>query len=196
MVLMPFAPNFMARIMDCFMAEPAVRSNIGAAIRGHREKWIIQGHIGSTWQDGQYKCEHDDVEKCRVAFEDLLTRLETDYIDLGMIHFVDRVDILENIANGPIYEYIKRLKPRKKQEAKTMARETLSDMQVEEEIVRLQESPYVKLANKERRVREKRRMYLYHLRQLEKKGRALEAAGITSDVLDHICDEQEEYGED
>lgn len=97
-------------IMDCFMAEPAVRDNIGAAIRGHREKWIIQGHIGSIWQDGQYKCEHDDVEKCRAAFEDLLTRLETDYIDLGMIHFIDRVDILEKVAFGPIYEYIKQLK--------------------------------------------------------------------------------------
>ena len=104
------AEEYGMNIMDCFMAEPAVRSNIGAAIRGHREKWIIQGHIGSTWQDGQYKCEHDDVEQCRIAFEDLLTRLETDYIDLGMIHFIDRVDVIEKVAAGPIYEYIKQLK--------------------------------------------------------------------------------------
>ena len=41
-------------ILDCWMSEPNVRSNIGAAIRGNREKWIIQGHLGSTWQDGQY----------------------------------------------------------------------------------------------------------------------------------------------
>lgn len=73
-----------------------------------------------------------------------------------------------------------------------MARECLTDMQVEQEIARLQESPYVKLANRERRVRERRRMYLYSLRQLEKKGRALESAGITMEVLDGMCEEAEE----
>ena len=41
-------------ILDCWMSEPTVRSNIGAALEGRRENWIIQGHIGSTWQDGQY----------------------------------------------------------------------------------------------------------------------------------------------
>ena len=70
-----------------------------------------------------------------------------------------------------------------------MANNVLTDQQVEEEILRLQASPYVKLANKERRVREKRRMYLYHLRQLEKKGKYLEAAGITMDVLNGMCQE-------
>lgn len=64
-----------------------------------------------------------------------------------------------------------------------MAREALTDEEVEQEIARLQKSPHVKLANQEKRLREKRRMYLYSLRQLEKKGKALEEAGITYDVL-------------
>lgn len=59
----------------------------------------------------------------------------------------------------------------------------LTDAQVELEISRLQNSPHVKLANQERRLREKRRMYLYSLRQQEKKGKELEAAGLTADVL-------------
>lgn len=59
----------------------------------------------------------------------------------------------------------------------------LTDAQVEQEIARLQQSPHVKLANQERRLREKRRMYLYSLRQLEKKGKELEQAGITAEVL-------------
>ena len=37
-------------ILDCWMPEPNVRSNLGAAIAGRRERWIIQGHLGSTWQ--------------------------------------------------------------------------------------------------------------------------------------------------
>ena len=59
----------------------------------------------------------------------------------------------------------------------------LTNDQVEQEIERLQNSEYVKLANQERRLRERRRMYLYGLRQLEKKGRALADAGITQDTL-------------
>ena len=38
-------------ILDCWMSEPNVRTNIGLAIEGRRDKWIIQGHIGSTWQN-------------------------------------------------------------------------------------------------------------------------------------------------
>ena len=70
-----------------------------------------------------------------------------------------------------------------------MARECLTDTQVEQEIARLQESHYVKLANRERRVRERGRMYLYNLRQLEKKGNALEESGITMEVLNGLCEE-------
>lgn len=77
-------------ILDCWMSEPNVRTNIGKAIAGHREKWIIQGHIGSTWQNGQY-VRTRDMEQVRPAFEDLLERLGTDYIDLGMIHYVDKM---------------------------------------------------------------------------------------------------------
>lgn len=64
-----------------------------------------------------------------------------------------------------------------------MAKVNLTDDEVEQEIERLQKSPYVKLANQERRLRERRRMYLYSLRQLEKKGKALEDAGITPESL-------------
>ena len=70
-----------------------------------------------------------------------------------------------------------------------MARDILTDEQVEQEIERLQESPHVKLASKERRMRNRRRMYLYSLRQLEKKGRALEEAGVTMEALSNMYDE-------
>lgn len=69
----------------------------------------------------------------------------------------------------------------------------LTDEQVEQEIARLQKSPHVKLANQERRMREKRRMYLYGLRQLEKKGLELERAGITPEVLKSMYSSESEY---
>ena len=95
-------------ILDCWMAEPKVRSNIGAAIEGKRDRWIIQGHLGSTWQDGQY-VRTRDMEKVKEAFCDLLTRLRTDYVDLGMIHFVDEAAEFEQIMTGPFIEYVREL---------------------------------------------------------------------------------------
>ncbi|MBO5783727.1 MAG: aldo/keto reductase, partial [Clostridia bacterium] len=46
--------SYGVNIIDCFMSEPNVRSNLGDAILGEREKWIIEGHIGSAWKNGQY----------------------------------------------------------------------------------------------------------------------------------------------
>lgn len=96
-------------ILDCWMSEPNVRTNIGKAIRGKRERWIIQGHIGSTWQNGQY-VRTRDLAKVEEAFLDLLTRLGTDYIDLGMIHFVDEETEFHKIMEGEFLDYVKEKK--------------------------------------------------------------------------------------
>ena len=96
-------------ILDCWMAEPNVRSNIGLAIKDSRDKWIIEGHIGSTWQDGQY-VRTRDLDKVVPAFEDLLARLQTGYLDLGMIHFIDEVEEFERVMNGEFYAYVARLR--------------------------------------------------------------------------------------
>lgn len=96
-------------ILDCWMSEPNVRSNIGLAIKDRREKWIIQGHIGSTWQNGQY-VKTRDLAKVKPAFEDLLSRMQTDYIDLGMIHFIDNVEEFHNVIKGEFMEYVRQLK--------------------------------------------------------------------------------------
>lgn len=67
-----------------------------------------------------------------------------------------------------------------------MKKDILTDDQVEQEIERLLESPLVKLAKKEMRIKYKRRQYLYQLRNYEKRGRELQKAGITMDILNGI----------
>lgn len=96
-------------ILDCWMSEPNVRSNIGKAIHEKRDKWIIQGHIGSTWQNGQY-VRTREMPLVKEAFQDLLDRLGTDYIDLGMIHYVDAEAEFDHIFHGPFLEYVMELK--------------------------------------------------------------------------------------
>lgn len=93
-------------ILDCWMSNPEVRTKIGNAICGHREKWVIQGHFGSTWQEGQY-VRTRDLPKVKEAFQNLLTRLQTDYIDLGMIHFVDSEAEFRQVMEGEFLAYVK-----------------------------------------------------------------------------------------
>lgn len=67
-----------------------------------------------------------------------------------------------------------------------MAKEFLTDEAVEREIARLTETREVKLARREMRLKYKRRQQLYTLRALEKRGKELEASGITLDNIDEM----------
>lgn len=65
-----------------------------------------------------------------------------------------------------------------------MAKDFLTDEQVEMEIERLKTSPMVQLARKELHLKYKRRQALYQLRNLEKRGCQLADKGITMDNIE------------
>ena len=67
-----------------------------------------------------------------------------------------------------------------------MARDMLTDEQVEFEIERLKESEHVRLAQKEIRLKYKQRKWLYQLRYLEKRGKQLEAEGMTLENIEEL----------
>ncbi len=96
-------------LLDCFMSEPNIRTNLGTALKGRRDRMYIQGHFRSIWKDGQYGRTMDPAV-VKIHFEDLLRRMQTDYIDIGMIHMIDNVREYEAIFNGPIMEYAQELK--------------------------------------------------------------------------------------
>ena len=64
----------------------------------------------------------------------------------------------------------------------------LTDDMVEEEIARLTESPYVKLARAEQRIKYRRRQYLYQLRDLENRGKKLQSEGFNPNEEEEIYD--------
>ena len=92
-------------IIDCWMPDPKSRDIIGEGMAGNRENWIVQGHIGSTWQDGQY-VRTRDMKAVAPAFEDILKRMRTDYIDLGMIHYVDAQEEWDTCMNSEYIRYV------------------------------------------------------------------------------------------
>lgn len=103
------AMNLGINFIDLYSPHPKMRSYLGEAIKGYREKWILEAHLSTVWKDGQYlRTRHiDDV---KTGFEDLLFRLQTDYIDIGMIHYVDAQKDFENVFQGEIIKYAQSLK--------------------------------------------------------------------------------------
>lgn len=95
--------------IDLYAPNPELRTGLGHALRGRRDKFVLQGHLCTVWEDGQYKRTRK-IEDVKAAFEDQLARLETDHIEIGMIHYVDSVSEWESLENSPVTAYAKELK--------------------------------------------------------------------------------------
>ena len=94
---------------DLYTSNPDVRRAVGDALAGRREKFYIQSHICSIWQDGQYKRTRD-VAEARAGFDEMMKLLRTDYLDVGMIHYCDALSDWEEIETSGILDYAKELK--------------------------------------------------------------------------------------
>lgn len=67
-----------------------------------------------------------------------------------------------------------------------MAKDWMTDEQVEMEINRLTHSEEVQLARMEQRIKYRRRQYLYQLRNMAKRGKQLMAEGICLDNINEV----------
>ena len=94
--------------IDLYAPQPEMRSRLGKWLRGRRGKFVLQAHLCTAWQEGQYKRTRE-IGEVKASFEDLLTRLATDYIDIGMIHYVDSLEDWEAVAGGPVMAYAREM---------------------------------------------------------------------------------------
>ena len=94
---------------DLYASNPAVRRAVGEALRGRREKFLVQSHICSIWQDGQYKRTRKLAE-VEAGFEEMMRLLQTDYLDVGMIHYCDALSDWEEIVQGGVLDYARKLR--------------------------------------------------------------------------------------
>ena len=95
--------------IDFYSPNPDMRTKFGKAIANNRDKWIIEGHLCSYWKNDQY-LRTRKIDEVKAGFEDMLQRFQTDYIDIGMIHYIDQQKDFEAVFNGPIIKYALELK--------------------------------------------------------------------------------------
>ena len=107
--LFDIAEQYGVNYFDLYITDPEVRKAVGNALLGRREKFIIQAHLGAVWENGQY-LRTRDLSKVKAGFEEMTKLLQTDYIDVGMIHYCDALSDWESIVRNGIVEYARELK--------------------------------------------------------------------------------------
>lgn len=95
--------------IDLYAPNPDMRSNLGKALQGRRDKFILQAHLCTVWKNGQYKRTRK-LSEVKEGFEDQLRRLQTDHVEIGMIHYVDSLADWETVFQGEVMKYARKLK--------------------------------------------------------------------------------------
>ncbi len=94
---------------DLYAPDPIMRRAVGEALKGRREKFVIQAHLCSVWKNDQY-LRTRNLAEVKEAFEGMLDILQVDYVDVGMIHYCDALSDWNTIVDNGILDYAEELK--------------------------------------------------------------------------------------
>jgi len=81
---------------DLLWPQSEYRDKLGHALKGLRSKAILQAQFCAVLENGQL-AKTRELKVCMHFYEDLLNRIDTDYMDVLMIHNVDGLDEYEEV---------------------------------------------------------------------------------------------------
>ena len=97
--------NFMDTVMSDFSPAEA----IARGMKGKRDKFYLQMHIGATYPGNTYTRTRE-LADVKTGFEKQLKTLGTDYCDFGLIHYVDEAEDYDAVINNGLLDYAQQLK--------------------------------------------------------------------------------------
>lgn len=74
------------------------------ALKGQRDRAMLQIHIGADYSSGNYAWTTDPA-RSKAEFEARLALLDTDYADFGFIHCIDEDADFDRVMNGGIWDW-------------------------------------------------------------------------------------------
>ena len=95
--------------LDFVPSEAAAFEGYARALRGQRDKVMLQVHLGADYSNGKYGFTTDFAVTKR-EFEARLAVLDTDYADFGFIHCIDEDTDFDKVMNGGTWDYACRMK--------------------------------------------------------------------------------------
>ena len=94
---------------DLYTPNPAVREALGQALgRYPRDSYVLQAHLCTVWQDGQYSRTRR-IDEVKASVEELFRLMKPGHLDIGMIHYVDQESDLDEVIHGPVMAYLREL---------------------------------------------------------------------------------------
>lgn len=98
-----------ANLIDLVMTDDSPFAPIAEAVKPHRKDFRLQAHLGADFPGGQVStCR--DLDRIKREFDRQLKIFATDYMDFGLVHYVDGMDDFKNIMSSGIWSYMKDLK--------------------------------------------------------------------------------------
>lgn len=91
-------------VFDFIPSEACAFEGYARALRGQRDRALMQIHIGANYETGSYGWTTDAKIAAR-EFEARLATLGTDYADFGFIHCIDEDSDFDKVMNGGIWDY-------------------------------------------------------------------------------------------
>ena len=96
--------------IDLCGADTSTLNNVAFALKGRRNQMLIQGPIGSCWKDSKHSRTRE-TKDCQADLEQLLARLGTGYLNVGMLEGIDsKADWQKIMKNSSYVKYLKQLK--------------------------------------------------------------------------------------
>lgn len=94
--------------IDVCLSDPVLLNNLKHAIANRRDQFVIQGHIGTIWENGQYRRSRD-LQASKAAYARMLDAFGG-RTDVGMIHYVDDENDFDRLFGAGIIDYAMQLK--------------------------------------------------------------------------------------
>ncbi|WP_374439341.1 aldo/keto reductase [Pseudomonas panipatensis] len=105
--LLALARELGINLLDTAPAYGRSEERLGPLLRGQRDAWVIVSKTGEEFENGQSRFDFSAAHT-RFSVERSLKRLETDYLDMVLVHS-DGND-LEILKHTAVYETLERLK--------------------------------------------------------------------------------------
>jgi predicted aldo/keto reductase-like oxidoreductase len=94
---------------DIIFAMPEYLDHMGEGFQGLRERVLLAAHLGSTDRGGQYY-KTRTVRRCESAFLDVLRHLETEYVDVLLLHNLNAANDWDRASRSGFLDLAGRLR--------------------------------------------------------------------------------------
>ncbi|TCK89102.1 hypothetical protein EDC19_2516 [Natranaerovirga hydrolytica] len=102
--LIDYAQEQGINLIDMATSYPEPWKHYGAALKGRRDQFHLQMHLGITYETGEYSRNYT-LESIKRSFENQMEITGSDYADIAVFHCVDTPEDYNKLMDGGAFDY-------------------------------------------------------------------------------------------